>query len=180
MVRRIGNPFLALLLIFDPRVLLPGYRIPKLDHFFASDVRKSPMAPSRGHVIFKHSLVFSPASFALFRVALDVGVLEVSERAFGSNFCALLGRVFAVDDRSFCLKRGLAGVEDRKRRKLAESDSTNPAFDSPFPYETLGAGIGDAKRETFKLIIADEDLTVRGDSNCFDESLGDLGDVDAM
>lgn len=84
-------------------------------------------------MIFKHSLVFSPASFALFRVALDVGVLEVSERAFRSNFCPLLGRVFAVDDRNFCLKRGLAGVEDTKRRKLAESDSTNPALDSPFP-----------------------------------------------
>jgi hypothetical protein len=119
-------------------------------------------------VIFKHSLVFSPASFALFRVAFDVGVLEISERAFRSNFCALLGGVFAADDRSFCLKRGLAGGEDSKRRKLAESDSTHSAFDSPFPYETPRAGIGDAKREAFKLIIADEDLTVRGDSNCFD------------
>jgi len=113
-------------------------------------------------------------------VPLQIRVREISERAFRADFCTLVGGVLAANDSSLCFKCGLSRVEHRERRKLSESDSAHPSFDSAFPYETLGARVRDAKGEALQLIISDEDLTVLGDSNCFDESLGDIGHVDAM
>jgi hypothetical protein len=179
-IRRIRYSLLALLFVFDSEVLLAGYRISKLDHVFARDVRKPAMTPSGGHVVFEHGVVLSPASFALFRVALQVGVFQIPERVFRSDFCSLLGRVFAADDGGFYLKRGLSSVEDGERRKLTESDSTYPTSHAAFPYEAFGAAIGDAKREPFESIIADEDLAALRDSKCLDKSLGNIGHVDAM
>jgi hypothetical protein len=138
------------------------------------------MPPGRGDVILEYSRIFAPATFALFCVALQVGIGEISKGTFRSDFCTLVSGVLAANDRGFGLERSFPSVEDRECWELSERNSAHPPFDSAFPYETLYAVVGNAKGESLELIIADENLTVTGDSNSFDESLRDIGHVDVM